>query len=109
MPLFCPIKRCISSYIDGSLHKHHVQIFFTTINDLEIGYKIYQASSFYRRYHIRFLVAVHIKNSDSKNDFIVSMLQTVPVQGIIKAAESLPELPGTKTKMAEGLPGLWGY
>ena len=58
MPLFCLIKRCISSYIDGFLHKQHVQIFFITIHDLEIGYKIYQAGSFYRRYHIRFLVAV---------------------------------------------------
>ena len=74
MPLFCLIKWCISSYIDGFLHKQHVKIFYITIHDQEIGYKIYQSSSFYRRYHIQFLVAVHIKNSDSKNDFIVSML-----------------------------------
>lgn len=74
MPLFCLIKWCIRSYIDSFLHKQHVQIFYITIHDQEIGYKIYQASSFYRRYHIRFSVAVHIKNSDSKNDFIVSML-----------------------------------
>ena len=74
IPLFCLIKRCISSYIYGFLHKQHVQIFSITIHDQEIGYKIYLASSFYRRYYIRFLVAVHIKNSDSKNDFIVSML-----------------------------------
>ena len=74
MHLFCLIKRYISSYIDGFLHKQHVKIFHITIHDKEIGYKIYQDSSFYRRYHIRFLVAVHIKNSDYKNDFIVSML-----------------------------------
>ena len=58
MPLFCLIKQCISSYIDGSLHKQHVQIFFTTIHDQEIVYKIYQARSLYRQAHIRFLVAV---------------------------------------------------
>lgn len=40
-PLFCLIKRCISSYIDGFLHKQHVQIFSITIHDQEIGYKIY--------------------------------------------------------------------
>ena len=74
MPLFCLIKRCISPYIDCFLHRQHVQIFHITIHDQEIVYKIYKDSSFYRRYHIRFLVAVHIKNSDSKNDFIVSML-----------------------------------
>ena len=74
MYLFCLIKQCISYYIDGFLHKQHVKIFFITIHDQEIGYKIYLASSFYRRYHIQFLVAAYIKNSDSKNDFIVSML-----------------------------------
>ena len=58
IPLFCLIKRCIISYIDSFLHKQHVKIFSITIHDQEIGYKIYQASSFYRRYHIRFLVAV---------------------------------------------------
>ena len=30
------------------------------------------------------------------------------MQGIIKEAEGLPELPGKKTKVAEALPGLWG-
>ena len=74
MPLFCLIKRCISSYIDGFLHKQHVKIFSITIYDQEVGYKIYQARSSYRQTHIRFLVAVYTKNSDSKNDFIVSML-----------------------------------
>ena len=74
MHMFCLIKRYTISYIDSSIHKQHVQIFFMTIHDQEIGYKIYQASSSYRRYHIRFLVAVRIKNGDSKNDFIVSML-----------------------------------
>ncbi len=58
IPLFCPIKRCISSYIDGSLHKQYVQIFFITIYDQEVGYKIYQARSSYRQTHIQFLVAV---------------------------------------------------
>ena len=74
IPLFCLIKRCIISFIDGFLHKQYVQIFYITIHNQEIGHKIYQDSSFYRRYHIQFLVTVHIKNSDSKNDFIVSML-----------------------------------
>ena len=73
MPLFCPIKRCISSYIDGFLHKQHVKIFLITIYDQEVGYKIYQACSPYRQTHIRFLVTVYVKNSDSKNDFIVSI------------------------------------
>ena len=58
MPLFCLIKRCISSYIDSSTHKHHVQIFFITIYDQEVGYKIYQSHSSYRQTHIRFLFAV---------------------------------------------------
>lgn len=71
MPLFCLIKRCISSYIGSTTHKQHVQIFFTTIHDQEVGYKIYQARSSYRQTYIRFLFAVQIKNSDSKNDFIV--------------------------------------
>ena len=74
IPLFCLIKRSTIYYIDSSTHKQHVQIFFITIHDQEIGYKIYQARSPYRQTHIRFLVAVHIKNSDLKNDFIVSML-----------------------------------
>ena len=56
MPLFCLIKRYIISYIDGFLHKQHVQIFYITIHDQEIGYKIYQARSFYRRYCVLFLV-----------------------------------------------------
>ena len=58
MPLFRLIKRCISSYIDGSIHKQHVKIISITIYDQEIGYKIYQARSSYRQTHIRFLVAV---------------------------------------------------
>ena len=58
MPLFCLIKRCISSYIDGFLHKQHVKIFSITIYDQEVDYKIYQARSSYRQTHIRFLVAV---------------------------------------------------
>ena len=73
MPLFCLIKRCISSYIDGFLHKQHIQIFFTTIYDQEAGYKIYQARSPYRQTYIRFLVTVYVKSNDSKNDFIVSI------------------------------------
>ena len=56
--LFCLIKQCISSYIDGFLHKQHVEIFLITIYDQEVGYKIYQARSPYRQTHIRFLVAV---------------------------------------------------
>ena len=51
-PLFCLIKRYISSYIDSSLHKQHVKIISITIYDQEVGYKIYQSGSFYRRYHI---------------------------------------------------------
>ena len=58
MPMFCLIKRYISSYIDGFLHKQHVQIFSITIHDQGIGYKIYQARSLYRQTHIRFLVTV---------------------------------------------------
>ena len=58
MPMFCLIKRCIISYIDSSTHKQHVQIFFITIYDQEVGYKIYKARSLYRQTYIRFLVAV---------------------------------------------------
>ena len=58
MPLFCLIKQCISSYIDGFLHKQHVKIFSITIYDQEVDYKIYQARSSYRQTHILFLVAV---------------------------------------------------
>jgi len=58
MPMFCLIKRCISSYIDSFLHKQHVKIFYITIYNQEVGYKIYQARSLYRQTHIRFLVTV---------------------------------------------------
>ena len=58
MPMFCLIKRCIGSYIDSFLHKQHVKIFYITIDNQEVGYKIYQARSLYRQTHIRFLVTV---------------------------------------------------